>query len=296
MKVSDTLAIIVCFNPDHDRLRRLVLSIGESLSKIILFDNGGLNHEMAAGFSGNVQISTLGGNVGLGSALNFGCDAGVREGYRFIISFDQDSHPSSDMIENLKNELLTFQEQNTRAIAIGPLLVECRDRREDVLPFVRFGKFGTSKWSGEGTETVSQLITSGCLIDLHLWCETDRFNENLFIDCVDNNWCWRAVRRGYSILGTSRAAMPHEISEGMGKFGLFSVNKYSGVRRYFQVRNAVYHLLHEPLSLAQRIYMLRAVGVTVVSSIVSDRYPLQSTLQCLRGAGHGLVGRLGPYK
>lgn len=296
MSASDTLAIIICFNPDHDRLRKLLLAIEGALSKIILFDNGGLNHDAVAGFSRDVEISTLGGNVGLGSALNFGCEVGVREGYRFIISFDQDSDPSSEMILNLRKELVAYQERNARAIAIGPLLVERRGEREEVLPFVRFGKYGVSKWSGEGTEVVSQLITSGCLIDLHLWRDADRFNEDLFIDCVDNNWCWHAVRSGYFLLGTSHAIMPHEISEGIKKFGSLSMNRYSVTRRYFQVRNSLYHFFYEPLSLAQRIYLLRAMGVAIVSSIFSDRYPLQSAWQCLRGAGHGFVGKLGPYK
>lgn len=294
MRSNDTIAIVICFHPDHKKLVKLIGSINQSVTKIIIFDNGGVNHGELLGACSKVEIVSHGRNVGLGEALNHGCDEGFRGGYRYVVSFDQDSSPSNEMIDALKRELIAYQEKDSRAIAIGPQLIDHRNGHDHVMPFIRFRGLKAEKWSGEGTKPVSHLITSGCMIDVSQWDVTDRFLDDLFIDYVDNNWCWRAERRGYVILGTSLATMPHELSEGIEKRGIISANKYSPFRRYFQMRNAAYHLFHERLTLAQRLYVLRAMALTLVSSLISDTSTVKSVQQCLRGLGHGMVGKLGP--
>lgn len=293
MKNNDVLAIIICFHPNHQKLINLINGINSSVSKIILFDNGGVDPDLLRDISNTMEIVSSGRNAGLGEALNFGCDKGFQDGYRFVVSFDQDSSPSSEMIHALRRELLAYQEKDSRAIAIGPQLIDRRDGCTSVMPFIRFDGLKVVKWSGEGTQPVSYLITSGCMIDIGCWGAVDRFCDDLFIDFVDNNWSWRAERRGYVLLGTSLATMPHEISEGIEKKGIISANKYSPFRRYFQMRNAAYHLIYERLTLVQRLYVLRAMAVTLVSSLVSDASSLKSIWQCLRGLGHGLIGKLG---
>ncbi|SDI11402.1 rhamnosyltransferase [Paraburkholderia phenazinium] len=293
----DILAIIICFKPNHERLRGLIDAISGSVGRIVLFDNGGLDvAKLACTGAEKIQVESPGENVGLATALNFACEYGAKNGYRFLISFDQDSTPPAEMIPILERELLAYQAKNARAIAIGPQLVDVRDGKEMISPFVRFGKIGISKWSGDGTEPVSQLITSGCMVDLSVWGTENRFNDELFIDYVDNNWCWRMTRKKYLVLGTSRARMPHELSEEIKESSYISLNKYGWIRRYFQMRNGVYHLAHESLSLAQRLYVLRAMIVVFLSSVISDERPLQSVWQCMRGAAHGLVGRMGAYR
>lgn len=296
MDSKDVLAIVICFYPDHQKLIRLIEAIGFGGGGVIVFDNGGLDRDALVDVSSKVRIFSLGRNVGLGEALNYGCDEGVRAGYRFIVSFDQDSSPSPEMISVLKRELLAYQAWDPRAIAIGPQLLDCRNGKNHVMPFIRFKGLKAERWSGGGTQPVSHLITSGCLIDLGCWGAVDRFLGDLFIDYVDNNWSWRTGRRGYVLLGTSLAAMPHEISEGVEKKGFFSLNKYSPFRRYFQVRNSVYHILYERLTFAQRLYVLRGLAVVMASSLASDASRHQSVWQCVRGLGHGLIGRLGPCR
>lgn len=294
--MNDILAIIICFHPDHRRLRDLIASIDQDVSRIILFDNGGLAIQELGELSDKVETASRGRNVGLGEPLNYGCDVAARGGFRFFVSFDQDSTPSSGMIGRLRDELLAYQERDARAVAIGPQLVDCRQGHHQVVPFIRFQGLKALKWSGEGTQPVSHLITSGCMIDVSRWGEVDRFLDDLFIDYVDNNWSWRAERRGYVLLGTSRAIMPHELSDGIESVGFFSVNKYSPVRRYFQMRNSAYHFFHESLTWAQRVFVLRAMMVTFVSALISDAAPLLSFSHCIQGLGHGLIGRLGAWK
>lgn len=293
---NNILAIIICFHPDHNQLKKLVSNIAHDVSKIILFDNGGLNLFELGDISDKVEVESLHENVGLGKALNFACDTGLRDAYRFVVSFDQDSSPSNNMIHRLRQELLAYQHQDARAIAIGPQLIDQRHGHDQVMPFVYFDGLKAVKWIGKGTRPVSHLITSGCMIDMNCWGKIGRFSDDLFIDYVDNNWSWRAVSQGYVLLGTSLATMPHEISEGIEKLGNFSANKYSPLRRYFQMRNSTYHLFRESLTFAHRIYVLRSMAVTLVSASVLDASSVRSIWQCFRGFGHGLIGKLGTFK
>jgi rhamnosyltransferase len=294
--MSNIIAIIICFNPDHQRLRGLIDAVNPGVGRIVLFDNGGLDMAQLGGVSAKILVESPDENVGLARALNFGCEYGAKNDFRFLVSFDQDSTPPVDMISILERELVEYQLKNARAVAIGPQLVDVRGGQESISPFIRFGKLRIFKWTGNGTEPVSQLITSGCMLDLHAWNAENRFNDELFIDYVDNNWCWKMIRKKYLILGTSRTRMPHEISEEIKESSYISLNKYGRVRRYFQMRNSVYHLIHESLSPAQCLYVARAMVVVFLSSLLSDERPLQSVWQCFRGAAHGLVGRLGGYR
>jgi rhamnosyltransferase len=134
------------------------------------------------------------------------------------------------------------------------------------------------------------------MLDLRAWSAENHFKDELFIDYVDNNWCWKMVRKNYVVLGTSETRMTHEISEEVRDSKYISLNRYGKVRRYFQMRNSVYHLLHESLTMAQRLYVARAMVIIFASALFSDDRPVESVLQCLRGAAHGLIGRLGAYR
>jgi rhamnosyltransferase len=293
--MNSILSVIICFHPNVKKLNRLITSIEAGVGQIILFNNGGLDESELIIKSSKVIVESRGQNIGLAAALNIGCDIAVKNGIKFLIAFDQDSNPGEGMIPILQAELLEWHAKDPRVVAIGPQLVDERGGKRVTSPFVQFRRFGFNKWSGDGVQSVSQLITSGCMIDLRIWDKTNRFDDKLFIDFVDNNWCWRMIRKGHIILGTTSVSMPHEISERIEKRINFSTNTYSPERRYFQVRNAVYHLFYESLSMAQKIYVLKALVVTFTSAQISDEYRMRSILQCLRGLLHGVAKKLGPY-
>ena len=56
---------------------------------------------------------------------------------------------------------------------------------------------------------VSYTISSGSLIRKEVFEEVGLMNEDLFIDFVDNELCWRAKFFGYKIFISSRAKMNH---------------------------------------------------------------------------------------
>jgi GT2 family glycosyltransferase len=113
---------------------------------------------------------------------------------------------------------------------------------------------------------------------------------------VDINWCWRLLLRGYTILGTARGTLVHELSSGLRETRWITLTSYGPVRRYFQCRNAVYHLLWVKMPSGGNGFMLRGILSTMISAIRADNRPWQSFWQCCRGIAHGIGRKMGPYR
>jgi rhamnosyltransferase len=292
--MSRVLALIICYFPDTRKLDALISTIEPCVDAILIVNNGGMEADEPELHSEKVRVVSFGKNVGIAMALNYACDHAATHGYRYFIGFDQDSQPQKNMILQLVTELCEWQQRGEQAVAIGPKLVDVRGDRESVAPFQRFSlleKQVGDKWTAG---PVSQLITSGCMIDLLYWRESARFNEDFFIDFVDHNWCWNMTRLGFVLIGAQEARMHHELSTDLKKFMGYSLNTYSPIRRYFQTRNATYQLLHERLSNEQRMYLLKSLVIVLLSSLCSDLQRLNSLGQVSRGIWNGVTRHLGP--
>lgn len=293
--MNSVSSIIICFYPDIAKVNKLIKIIEANVGQIIVLNNGGLDENLLDFENKKVRVESLGENIGIATGLNIGCDIAMKSGYRFIISFDQDSTPEKNMVQNLVKEYLACEASGQKVAAIGPQLIDVRNGKTVFIPFVKFTSYWYDEWVGEGTQPVSQLITSGCLVDLNAWADGNKFNDELFIDFVDNNWSWRVVKKGYIILGTTKARMVHEISDQIKKTNRYSLNRYGPMRRYFQARNAVYHIFYENLSLAQKFYVLKSLIVIFISILFSDLESIKSLQQYARGVIHGFIRRLGSF-
>jgi len=44
-------------------------------------------------------------------------------------------------------------------------------------------------------------------------------NEDLFIDWVDFEWCWRARKKGYKIIGNANVVITHQLGDAAVTIG-----------------------------------------------------------------------------
>jgi len=234
--------------------------------------------------------------LGIATALNLACEAAQQRGCQYAVIFDQDSQPDSNMIARLLVEFQEWKQQGYKVAAIGPQIVDLRGGSERRAPFVRVSRYSCRKVFEEGTVQVSGLITSGCLLDLSVWKDVAKFDDDLFIDFVDHNWCWQVAAKGYVVLGTTKVKMVHELSSELRTAGQYTLTMYGPTRRYFQSRNAVYHLLHYPFSIGRAQFAIITLAHTILSAAVVDNARWNSLWQCLRGASHGAQKRLGPFR
>ena len=293
-------AVIVAYHPDTKKLLRLIELLIPSVRYLYVMDNGG-----AAWLEGAIKEQNwtsvfrvdMDGNQGISKALNRSFELLAEKSVSWIATFDQDSCPPTGMLQSLRAELNRPENNNQlKVAAIGPTIVDVRGNVVVRHPFIVFSKYSAKKTtSSDRNETfkVDHLITSGCLISVEAWRKV-KFDENLFIDLVDIDWCWRVINSGYCLLGTGRVEMPHEISEtGISKRFGRAVNEYNPIRRYYFVRNSVYLIMKKRLKIVQVAYLCRGVASAIFSALLSDADKKSSLSAIFRGVSDGLAGQMG---
>jgi len=87
------------------------------------------------------------------------------------------------------------------------------------------------------------VITSGSLINLSLFNIVGQFDENLFIDEVDHDYCLRAITNSYKVIMFKNIGLKHQLGDAkLIKF--FNIKKsiisHSPIRHYYAARNVLY--------------------------------------------------------
>ena len=106
------------------------------------------------------------------------------------------------------------------------------------------------------TENITRCNTSGCLTNLNIWKDIGGFDERMFIDCVDFDYCTRVLKAKKRIIRVNRAVLHHRLGKAkevkffvfFGKlFGIeklaksFYTYNHSPLRTYYYARNIRYY-------------------------------------------------------
>lgn len=293
-------AVVVGYNPELKVLDDLLISLSDQVSLLILVDNGGaeLFLQEQPELRATVRYLPMNGNLGLGVALNAGFKLAVDDGITYMVTFDQDSHAEPDLIKKLASAMEFAKSQDEKCIAVSPTFFDRRDGKKIAFPFYQSVNgvirpvFSSDDPSG--LVEADTLITSGMLVDTRAWKEGIKYDEGMFVDFTDTEWCFRARYHGYKIYGCLNVEMGHALSDAppVKIFGL-SFFRYSPVRRYFFFRNtvAVCRMDHTPKCWKKRLSIALALRFFV--NLIIDNNRSQSLKMMVRGIRHGLRKSLG---
>jgi rhamnosyltransferase len=296
-------AIVVGFHPEPVLINRLIQTLLGECTAIYIMDNGGTRDAIAAAsqMEQALHIVDMSANKGVGEALNRGFELAEHAGFDFVTTFDQDSNPARGQVDALFRALHDMLEVGTKIAAVGPRIVDMRPGHTGEHSF-RARSFGwpvTSRCGPEGAPVETDfLITSGCLFRVSAFNDVGPFDEGLFVDCTDMEWCFRAVERGYSLFGVCSVSMTHELSSGvpMKLFGVTMLG-YSAVRRYYYGRNSLHLCLRSRATFGWRLRILGGIIIRIVLLPFASSFARGWWLQwgmLLRGVVHGVVGVKGP--
>ncbi|PBJ23093.1 Glycosyl transferase family 2 [Pseudomonas sp. ACN8] len=300
-KLKSIAAVVVGYNPDIEVLDDLLMSLSAQVSLLILVDNGGAENYLSKhpDVKSSVRYLPMEGNKGLGVALNAGFELAVTAGFPYMVTFDQDSHAASDLIASLESAMMLAKSRDEKCIAVSPTFFDRRDGGKKIaFPFYRsvdgvIKPIFTSD-DPHGLVRADALITSGMFVDTRAWKEGIKYDEGMFVDFTDTEWCFRVSDHGYSLYGCLNVEMGHALSDAppVKIFGL-SFFRYSPVRRYFFFRNtvAVCRMPHTPDCWKKRLSIALMLRFAVNLLIDSNR--LQSFKMMVRGIRHGLRNSLG---
>lgn len=211
---------IVTFNPELDRLKENINAIAPQVERVIVFDNGSKNiEELRTILPSDNSMVTLfenGRNVGMARALNSLCRMSGTDGADQILLLDQDSV----VPEGFVGLLARYASDGVGIVA--PYIVD----RNNVKNYPM----------DEPVEHVLMAITSGALLSIAAWEEVGGYDENLFVDWVDYDFCDNLTLHGLEILKIREAALLHE----MGKKEFSHMGWSFNLKRGF-FRWPVYH-------------------------------------------------------
>ena len=225
------LAVIVSYNPD-EKIIRCYNSIKEQVDKVIIVDNFSINKkskQYLKQLSTEIEIIYNDKNYGMAKALNQAAQYAIDNKYKWLLTIDQDS----EFLPNTYSTILNSYE-------------EMSDKEETMLIAPQFKKrieyekqICSNKKILWGKKTL--IITSGSLIRIEIFKQIGFFEEKLFIDRVDFDFCFRININGFITKMAENIFFICEFSKE-GKSHSVTVTNYSAQRRFYITRNTVYLL------------------------------------------------------
>jgi rhamnosyltransferase len=228
---SDVSAVVVFFRPQEGSLQNL-RALTAQFCRVIVVDNtpgpSGSSIRLDSQKYQGVTKLALGKNRGIAAALNIGIQTALREGSNWIFTFDQDSRIQDGYVESM----LATCAQAERKLRVGMVAPQYQDPA--------LGTFIPLVKSHAGN--ILECMTSGTMARAEVYRSIGPFEEDLFIDYVDIEYCLRARSRGFAIVQSSAAVLTHSLGQlrvrkFLGK-ELFITN-HSPKRRYYIQRNLV---------------------------------------------------------
>jgi rhamnosyltransferase len=276
-------AIVVTYFPDAALQERLATLLPQ-VAEIVVVDNGSPDDALQTALgplASAVHLIKNGQNLGIAAALNTGLAWAAARGHGFVLTLDQDSRLLPHTVEVLRTVLQRHAGPKPAGLAASAYF-----------PYVALA-------SGQSAATeVTATITSGNLVPLEVIAQVGPFDEALFIDWVDIEFCLRLRAAGFVVLETKERLMHHSIGAAtpvsLGGLRLTASN-HSPFRRYFQFRNAILvtrrYFWREPHYLTRALFgMLKTL--VIVALLEQGRRPKLSS--AARGIWDGLRGRGGP--
>jgi len=226
---ENVVAVVVTYHPDAGlsaRLGDLALQFG----RVVVVDNHSRDEERfhlraLANRASNIFLIPNPENVGVAAALNQGCRHALEQGASWVVTFDQDSVPATDLLACVAAEWAAQPERDR----IGLIGVNFRSPNGATLIPAR-----------SGLADARAVITSGSLLNLAAWGDVGPFREDFFIDEVDHEYALRMRRKGWLVKVTRRVLMDHALgSPRRHNLGGWQpvLSHHSALRRYYMVRN-----------------------------------------------------------
>ncbi len=276
------LACIVAFHPRLDSLSALIDRLRADADQVLVIDNGHTLDPHDARWAGhaNVLWRQPGHNLGVAAALNVAVAHAEDHGFDWLHTFDQDSMPPAGLTGRLVE---VARASGPGMAAFGPVLVDADTGRQfpSMLPMRWYRR--KVMLAPQERVVVDHLITSGCLFAVPALRRVGLFNEDLFIDYVDVEWCLRARRAGLSVLQVGAERMAHSI--GNGSIGVFGnrLAVHAPLRTYYQARNGAWLARQRALPLPWRLNDALRSLQKLVLLLLLGQHKAERLRQILRG-------------
>jgi len=281
--MSKIAGVVIAFFPDFNKLIFNIDTYIDHIEQLFIVFNSPVSvddvNRLQTKYS-KIELIINKENIGIASALNQTALKSLNQGYEWLLTMDQDSSfQSGDFFE-------AFDRSNGINVSIY-----CPN------------SISSSEINTENTfeaEEVLHVVTSGNLLNLEIWNRVGGFEEKLFIDEVDNDYCLKAVSAGFKIINFKNIFLVHEL--GKNKEISFLFKKYTiithpPIRAYYIFRNNLYmfrkYKKKFPEFVRSRKKMLLKVFIEI---LLHSEKRIQNCQYIAAGIKDYLFDSYGPYK
>jgi rhamnosyltransferase len=281
------LGVVVLYHPEKEVLQNIQTYLPK-LGTLLLIDNSQpsskhLFDQLLADTQGQIKYIHNSANEGIAKPLNQAAEYGIKNNFDWLLTMDQDSffHP------NHLDRLIQFTLQNdTSRIGIA---TPVHHTPKALLPAFK-----------EPFSEVRITMTSGNLLSLSAYQACGPFDENLFIDSVDHEYCLRLRKKGYKVIRVNNSILDHKLGDILYKKILLfkvKVTNHNTVRRYYIARNRLYVMFKYAFS--EPVYFLKEAFQYIkdfmkICLIEDDK--VKKLLQFVKGTGDFIQNKYSNFK
>lgn len=285
MRAQSVCAVIVTYKPRPTVIENIG-AIAPQVGQVVVVDNGFSGGETEQHLQ---ELETRLGckvirnhqNLGIAVALNLGVKYAIEAGSNWVCTFDQDSRVRDGFI--LK--MLEAYQQAPQPERVAVLAPSCVDHESGV----------NLRMKRAGNGEILFAMTSGSMMPTSAFQKLGFFDESLYIDAVDIEFCLRARRKGMVIL-QSPAVLLHSLGQTTYYHFLglrFGVTNHSAGRRYYMTRNRLRLLSRYAADWPWVWQQVRELVLDTVKIVLVEDNKWNKFCAMAAGTADALSGRVG---
>lgn len=274
--------MVTVYHPDNDVIDHIKTYLPE-LDVLYVLDNTEIpdkNFEIKIKALDNVQYIAFNQNTGISFALNYALKEASLQKYLFLLTMDQDSYFYEGMMRQYKKDIEEYEKSYPNYIGVyavhytGCPEIHCLDEEIHQLKYA---------------------ITSGSIISIPIAMNIGGFDNELFIDEVDNDFCIRIRKNGNKIIEFPHVLMKHSLGN-VTTYSIasrnFTTTNHNEIRRYYIARNKVHLLLKYPE--IRKKYIIDIVKL-IMKILLAESNKINKLRYILRGVLDGCLNKMGKY-
>lgn len=215
--------VVIFYNPTKEDISRINNYV-DSLDQLYIIDNSKIMHDVSIK-SSKIKYIWNKENLGIAEPLNMAAKLAINNGYKYLLTLDQDSEMNSIILKEMRNKISCFEMQN-----IGIVTPWHSTKLNETKP----------------TNTVDyplQVMMSGNIINLEIYSKIGGYKDWLFIDGVDIDYCLNLKKNNYKIMRLNNIELKHNLGNIKIKKFLgrkFICTNHNYIRNYYMARNYRY--------------------------------------------------------
>lgn len=268
---SDLVAVIVLYHPDPEWAHRMS-SIADAVDEILVVDNSQPQTAIPV-LPPGVRVTVIRNqhNTGVAAALNQAAAYAIGKNARWLLMLDQDSRFAPGDAQRFITSCISHQPY---AGIYCPSASRIRNHRMYAARFA---------------------MTSGSLLNLEAFRQCGPFDEKLFIDSVDHEYCLRLRKNGWKIIECGDVLFHHHpgtrITHRIAGI-VFSLSEHPPWRHYFIARNRLSvmfrYLIFDPVFFAKQLW---EYPKQLLKILIFEKEKFQRLMFMGRGVFHFMTGR-----